>query len=104
MRWITEFDKVNLDLAVESDGHMLKRTHLMRGDKIDPTGTLYVGDGGYGAPPRKPQPKDYHAFTKYEKAFYFIVEFHQDVLRYNCVTIDGTIIDTFSVKPKKGEH
>lgn len=100
MRWIEEFDKVNLDLAVESDGHTLKRTYLMRADKKDPTGTLYIGDGGYGAPPRKPRPQDYHAFTKYEKAFYFIVEFNKDQLNYNCVTIDGTIVDMFSVKPK----
>ena len=101
MKWIAEFDKAGLAIAVESDGHVLKRTHLMRGNKKDPNGTLYVGDGGYGAPPRRPRPKDYHAFTKYEKAFYFIVEFHPDRLTYNCVSIDGKIVDTFTVKPKK---
>lgn len=99
-KWLEVFDACDLDLGVESDGHTLKRTHLMRGDKIDPAGTLYIGDGPYGAPPRKPEPQPYHAFTKYEKAFFYAAQFGLTNMSYQAINIDNQIVDSFSLKAR----
>ncbi|MBT3637933.1 MAG: metallophosphoesterase family protein [Opitutae bacterium] len=53
--WVPLFEKFNLDLAVESDGHVIKRTVPIRNEKKDPTGIVYVGEGGLGVPQRKPK-------------------------------------------------
>ncbi len=100
-QWLEIFDANNVDLAVESDGHTLKRTHLMRGDVPDPTGTLYIGDGGYGAPQRSPRPQSYHAFTSAQKAFIFVVDFCPDKMFYQCFNIDSQVVDSFALDPKK---
>ena len=49
------FDKYNVDLALESDGHCIKRTIPIRGGKADPTGVTYVGEGGLGVGQRTPK-------------------------------------------------
>jgi hypothetical protein len=48
------FEKYNLDLALESDGHCIKRTVPIRGDKKADDGVVYLGEGGYGAPQKSP--------------------------------------------------
>ena len=53
--WVPLFEKFNLDLVVESDGHVIKRTVPIRNEKQDPTGIVYVGEGGLGVPQRKPK-------------------------------------------------
>ncbi len=55
------FYKHGVDLVVESDTHMVKRTYPIRPSKekgssegfiIDPKGTVYIGEGSWGAPTR----------------------------------------------------
>ena len=46
--WAPLFEQYNLDLACEADGHCIKRTLALRGDKEDPTGVTYIGEGGGG--------------------------------------------------------
>ena len=53
--WVPLFEKFNLDLVVESDGHVIKRTVPIRNEKKDPTGIVYVGEGGLGVPQRIPK-------------------------------------------------
>jgi acid phosphatase type 7 len=53
--WVPLFEKFNLDLAVESDGHVIKRTVPIRDDKQVAGGIVYVGEGGLGVPQRKPK-------------------------------------------------
>ena len=50
------FDKYNVDLALESDGHCMKRTVPIRDGKKDPTGLVYLGEGGLGVGQRKTDP------------------------------------------------
>ena len=47
------FDKYHIDIALESDGHCMKRTAPIRHGKKDPTGIVYVGEGGLGVGQRK---------------------------------------------------
>jgi hypothetical protein len=46
------FDRYELMAAFENHDHVFKRSHPIRGDRVDPTGTLYLGDGAFGRGPR----------------------------------------------------
>ena len=53
--WPPLFDRFGLDLALESDGHCIKRTTPIRGDEPHPEGVIYLGEGGFGVPQRSPR-------------------------------------------------
>ena len=44
--WVPLFEEFDVDLVVESDGHVIKRTVPIRNEKKDSTGVVYVGEGG----------------------------------------------------------
>ena len=46
--WTPLFDKYGLDAAFENDHHVYKRSKLIKGGKVDDSGTLYIGDGAWG--------------------------------------------------------
>lgn len=48
------FEQHDVDLVLEADGHVIKRTPPIRDGKVDPTGVVYLGEGGLGVPQRKP--------------------------------------------------
>jgi hypothetical protein len=48
------FEKYNLDLGLEADGHCIKRTVPIRDGKQAEDGVVYLGEGGYGAPQKSP--------------------------------------------------
>lgn len=50
--WLPLFDRYKLTTAFENHDHLLKRTKLLRGGKVDAEGTLYLGDGCLGKKPR----------------------------------------------------
>jgi len=52
--WVPLFEKYNLDMACEADGHTIKRTPPIRNEKLDPTGVVYIGEGGLGVGQRTP--------------------------------------------------
>ncbi|EIM77668.1 phosphatase [Nitritalea halalkaliphila LW7] len=52
--WVPLFERHNIDLALESDGHTLKRTLPIRNNKPDASGIVYIGEGGLGVPQRVP--------------------------------------------------
>ena len=57
--WQPLFDKYNLDLSFEHHDHTLKRTKVIRADKVAKKGTLYIGDGCWGKDARKSNQKWY---------------------------------------------
>ncbi|QDU83795.1 Calcineurin-like phosphoesterase [Planctomycetes bacterium Pla163] len=65
--WAPLFERNDVDLVFESDGHCIKRTLPIRDGAVDPTGVTYVGEGGLGVPQRKPNPSHWYfadgAFT-----------------------------------------
>lgn len=58
--WVPLFERYNLDVAFESDGHSIKRTIAIRGDKPDATGVTYIGEGGLGVKQRTPDPERWY--------------------------------------------
>ena len=57
--WVPLFEKYQVDLVFESDGHTLKKTVPIWHKRRDPVkGIVYVGEGGLGVRQRKPKHKD----------------------------------------------
>ncbi len=63
-QWVWLFDKYGLDISVDADSHMHKITYPVSPDTIsgeaemgfirnDDNGTMYIGEGSWGASPRK---------------------------------------------------
>lgn len=50
--WQPLFDRHELMVAFENHDHVFKRTHAIRGKRVDPQGTIYLGDGAFGRGPR----------------------------------------------------
>ncbi len=53
--WVPLFDRYNVDLVYEADGHNIKRTVPIRDNVEDATGVVYLGEGGLGAEQRMPK-------------------------------------------------
>ena len=51
--WLPVFDKYHLTTAFEHHDHAFKRTKLVRDNKLDSQGTLYLGDGCWGQKARQ---------------------------------------------------
>lgn len=52
--WVPLFEEYKISLALESDGHALKKTMPILNGKIDKDGIIYIGEGGLGVPQREP--------------------------------------------------
>ncbi len=53
--WVPIFEHFGLTAAFENHDHAYKRTPPIRNNKaVDADGVVYIGDGGWGAKPRKP--------------------------------------------------
>jgi hypothetical protein len=103
--WVPLFDEFNLDLVLESDGHCIKRTVPIRNGKEDPAGTVYLGEGGYGAPQRDPKPnlwylKGEHCFAS-KGDHIMLLEFDGDTVQYSTQLNTGEIVDTATFKARR---
>jgi len=56
--WVPLFEKHDVDLVCEADGHTIKRTPPIRDGQADPTGVTYIGEGGLGVGQRTPKIED----------------------------------------------
>ena len=91
--WVPLFDEFSLDAAFENDHHVYKRSKLMKGDKTDPAGTLYIGDGAWGVNTRKPGAKEYWYVEKFEPTRHVIeVEIKDNVSIYRAINHDKKVL------------
>jgi hypothetical protein len=102
--WVPLFEQYNVDLVLESDGHVLKRTVPIREGHPDPSGVVYVGEGGLGVPQRTPrkdrwylQPPGMSAAAHHVQA----LRVTPDAIYYSAVLEDGTVADTYVFRPKR---
>ncbi|MBZ4420656.1 metallophosphoesterase family protein [Myxococcus sp. RHSTA-1-4] len=101
--WVPLFEKYNVDLALESDGHVLKRTLPIRNEKHDPTGVVYVGEGGLGVPQRTASSQWYLKAPGMAKSAHHVqvLSFSPDKLVYEARGIAGGLEDTYTLQPKR---
>ena len=102
--WVPLFERYNVDLACESDGHALKRTVPIRRDFRDPTGVVYVGEGGLGVGQRSPETDRWYLKAPGMAAARHhvqVLSFAPDGLTYEARSIDNEVIDTYTRQPRQ---
>ncbi len=92
--WGPVFDEFGLDTAFEHDAHTLKQTFRMRGEIVDPTGTLYLGDGAFGRKTREPDEHEYLEFAE-EVKHYWSVSVNELGATYTGVDRKGRVIHQY---------
>ena len=96
IHWVPLFEKYNVDLVCEGDGHTIKRTVPIRKGREDPTGIVYVGEGGLGVPPRQPKSKRWYLQSPGMSSMGHHVQrlrFDEGKLTYEVVLLGGKIGD-----------
>lgn len=98
------FDRFNVDLALESDGHCMKRTVPIRAGKKDPTGIVYVGEGGLGVGQRKTDNNRWYIKDggNAGSAHHVMrLDFQPESLRIRFVLMDGSAWDDHTIKARQ---
>jgi len=97
--WCPLFDKHRLSIAFENHNHAYKRTYPIRGNRIADRGVTYLGDGCWGASPRKPHGGWYLA--KREKTNnVFLIELSEGSARIEAINLQGEEIDRLDIPEK----
>jgi hypothetical protein len=97
------FEKYNVDLSLEADGHLIKRTVPIRNNKYDKTGVTYIGEGGMGAGMRKAKKKRWYlsekdgAFTGRSYHIHFLHSSSEKLL-IETVLLTGKVVDSHELK------
>jgi hypothetical protein len=94
--WLPIFDKHRLTAAFENHDHTFKRTHLLRENKPDSPGTLYLGDGCWGMPARTvdAQRRWYEAKAASVQHFW-LVEVSRNRVEYRAINKEGKVFDVY---------
>ena len=92
------------DRVCENDGHTIKRTVPIRGNVKDPTGVVYIGEGGLGVTPRKPKPERWYlqkpGFAS-SGSHIFVITFEEKKMTTRCVELSGKVADEFSFRSRE---
>ncbi len=98
------FDKHHVDIALESDGHCMKRTVPIRDGKPDPDGLIYVGEGGLGVGQRNPDGSRWYFEDggKVGSAHHIMrLDLTDETLRCRFILMDGSTWDDVTIKVRK---
>jgi hypothetical protein len=104
--WAPLFDRYGVDVVFEHHDHAYKRTPLIRDGLVDPEGVLYLGDGGWGVPPRNVhRPQDTWYLDHAESANNIIVTRIDGTIRsHTALGPGGEVIDTYPPAVEPGSH
>ncbi len=97
-KWNPLFERYHLNVAFEHHNHAYKRTFPMKGNKINPDGVVYMGDGSWGVTPRKPKKLWYLEKIAQANAVCLITLTPQ-IANVDALTIRGEIIDSVTTFP-----
>lgn len=94
--WVPLFEKLHLHTAFENHDHAYKRTWPLRDGKRDPTGVLYIGDGGWAVakprPTRNPSKTWFLANAKASRNIVLVI-LHGPQRHFIAYDDNGNIID-----------
>jgi hypothetical protein len=99
--WLPLFDRFGLTAAFEHDDHLYKRTKLLTQGRVSPDGTLYIGGGSWGMPPRPPRGEPYLARAEQTRNV-VIVDVRADEIEYRAIGTYGKTFDRFVQTPNGG--
>lgn len=96
--WIPLFEAAGVRVVFENDNHAFKRTYALKGGKVDPEGIIYLGDGSWGVPPRKPNKRWY--LEKAQKInCVWLLKISPEVCVCEAFDEQGIFIDRLEVSP-----
>lgn len=99
--WVPLFEKHNVPLVCEADGHCIKRTAPIRGQRIDPTGVVYIGEGGLGVGQRSPKGDRWFLNSPLAKIgqghHVHMLTFSKSEINGKVIRLDGTLFDEFHI-------
>lgn len=101
--WVPLFEKHNIDLALESDGHILKRTVPIRSGKQNDDGIIYIGEGGLGVPQRVADSTRWYIQSPgFAMSAHNVhkLTFTEDSLFVQAFGLRGEVLDSFSIQPR----
>ncbi len=98
--WAREFDRYYTDVALEGDGHIIKKSKFIRGDKEHKDGVIYIGEGGLGVGQRNPKTDRWWVDKAGKGTFVFLLDVTKETLRCRTILVDGTIWDDFTIPNK----
>jgi len=95
--WVPLFEEFDVDLVCEGDGHAIKRTPPIRDHQVDPTGVVYVGEGGLGVGQRTPKEGRWYLEEPHGKVgkghHLQVLTFGPEDLTYRVVLLGGEEFD-----------
>ena len=98
--WIPLFEKYGVKLAFEHHNHAFKRTYPMLDEKINPSGIVYIGDGCWGAPPRRVE-KPYYIEKSLRSSCFSLLSVTQESLQIEVFNNKNALIDTWRTRGLK---
>jgi hypothetical protein len=103
--WVPVFEEHGVDFAFEHHEHAFKRTHPIKNGKVDPTGIVYFGDGGFATGENR-VPKSpgnwlsggrwYLAKSGSENHF-FLVTMNGPTLTFDAINPSGRSFDSYTM-------
>jgi hypothetical protein len=101
--WVPLYEKYNVDLVLESDGHCIKRTVPIRNDKESPDGVVYLGEGGFGAPQRDPDPTRWYLQGGFVSKgdHIMMLDISPEAIHYSTILSSGKTVDSAIFKARE---
>ncbi|TWU22253.1 Calcineurin-like phosphoesterase [Novipirellula galeiformis] len=96
--WVPLFEKYDVDLVCEADGHNIKRTVPIRDGKHDESGVVYIGEGGLGVGQRTPKTDRWFLQSPGmadKGSHVFLLTFGEEAIEGKCVLLGGEVRDRF---------
>ena len=101
--WLSAFDQHHLDIAFENHEHALKKSKLLKNNKVSSTqGTYYIGDGDWGTNSFIPVKRWYVEISK-PVNHAWSVTLNENTATFKALTIDG-IDETYSFAIKARDN
>ena len=104
--WVPLFEKYQVDVVFESDGHVYKKTAPVFGGKVNhDKGIRYMGEGGLGVALREPEKAGEWYFSgdgRVEKKYHFFaLEKLLDKIYIYSIDENLTPFDSVELRPRK---
>ena len=97
-QWAPVFDAYGLTAAFENHDHALKVTKKIKGNKVGDEGTLYLGDGCFGRPPRDiPSDRKWYESIAKSQSHFWLVEVEKRKVTYKALDETGALQATVKV-------
>jgi hypothetical protein len=100
--WVPLFDHYGLKLAFEHHDQALKRTHPLKNNQKDDSGTVYLGDGGFGCETKVWPIKGYFdpnmAHVQGKQAFFWLVTITDEKVTCEAISQDNRQLDRCEIK------